>query len=208
MTSPITDDSVTVYGLDPALRHGSLLRATWNFAGKIPELAEVNEIYKWSQSSSVSCGVKDDPAQIQRLSMAILRSLKDHPAGYFSIDWDFNVGISVARKTQLVRMSYFMGYLTRCLQGRGNIVVMFAPLRVRRAFGLKNTAGKTDVFLSFEKETDLGKYNIWRGGRPLNNNQSDEDWYDALILSYVMAKAMLQEARNATITAKSSDMVG
>lgn len=177
-----------VMGLDPALRHGVLLSAEWVFSPE-PRLENYEIIFEWSNKEEISVGRSGTSESLMKLANAIVLSVKNRK-GILAIDWDVDAVYQKTPRGQIVRVGYFMGYLTRALQSRGVTSIYMSPQMVRRGLGLPANARKEVVHEAF--------YSTVKGLPDAVGHRGDIA--DALLLSFLVARSLLLEDRHVEIS--------
>lgn len=166
------------YGLDGALRHGSLILADWSLGGDQPVLINQEDIFKWKKKDEISLGIKSPVGDIQHLAQTVAKHV-EKPRLPLGIDWDPDHTFSKSNRVQIVKHAYLMGYLTRALQEAGLSVAVISPRTVREVLGVKYNLKKELLHDHFADFADLPKL--------------PSDDMDALIISYIMALAKSEE---------------
>lgn len=172
-----------IYGLDPSLRHGQLIKTEWNFPRNGLPRVIWQPIYDWKKRNPISLSVKATPVEIHTLAKEIVQGV-DAP-GLVGIDWDPASISWKSRRDQGIRLAFFMGYLSRVFLGIGCSTIFLTPRVVRETFGLHPRAPKEDVWkVAFERFIQNSKLEL------------NSDIRDALILTYVVAWSLHEEKFN------------
>jgi len=121
----------TSFGIDPSLRHGSVVKVAGS--GEL----EFEEVFSWNKKSKVSIGQTAKMTQIRQLSGAITQAIADTASGkeYVIVEFDRNSVYWRSGKLQIVTLALFIGFLTAELSQLGFRVSLFKPKEIREFYG-------------------------------------------------------------------------
>lgn len=168
---------IQALGLDPALRHGVLVRATWSFEAAAPELLSSEVLVEWSTPPRKQGVLHTDVSipEIQEFCNWITSEVAAHRVSGIPVGVDWHpMSIFWGNRKAGVKLTFMMGYLCRALETLGIPVVFMDPGHVREAFGLPVKTKKEDIWDQVEFLPDA----------------ADSDERDALILSYLVAEGL------------------
>lgn len=149
-----------------ALRHGALVRATWDVPVDEPcSLVRYNVLLEWDGR----VGMNSPESDLMLLGNEIAHALASHEGATVGIDWDGSIPHWGGRKAQ-VKLAFLMGYVVRGCVANGVIPVFISPQSVRVALGLSK---------------NLQKERVWQSAG-LPADKADSDVKDALLLSYIV----------------------
>lgn len=184
------------YGFDPGLRHGMLIRATfdWTSKGSVV-LSSFDECFSWPKKHvSEGIGEKSPPVEVYELTKLIIKGMTkvdeymNHPIG---IDFDPVSSFWRSRRLQLVQMGFFIGYMTHAAHALGHPVINLPPHVIRKKFGLKHQTVKEELWDKFIEVVDFEPSAALT--EITESPMKSRDIQDALILAWMVAEAKYRE---------------
>lgn len=168
---------IRTLGLDPALRHGSLVEALWDFSDGV-KLVEHTEIARWDtpRGKRGALYAECTSNEIMNFSNWLTAEVAKHPhlSGVpIGVDWH-PMSVFWGNRKAGLKLTFFMGYLCRSLQTLGCPVVFIEPEEVRVAFGHSRGLKKDEVWEEI----------------PFYSDAQDPDERDAIILAYLVAEGL------------------
>lgn len=174
----ITRRLVTTYGLDAALRHGVLVRATWEVQDDEDPMTAKLITYgiraEWTQRNATEL----TPRRIAQLGQLIATGVdKEDQYPRIGIDWDFAMVFMRGQAHATARVAFLMGYLYNELIDAKTIPVFITPTELRHRLDLPAKA---------EKELTWTRLPLPRTQPKGITKKAFSDVQDALILSYLV----------------------
>lgn len=183
------------FGLDPSLRHGALVFATFEFpqgesVSQYRILVDWDDSFSWDKKSEFAIGMTSPPGAVWALIRQVVRPLRaDLSRSPVGVDWTIYSATWKGKKLQTAQQAYQVGYLTRAAHSLGHPVVYITPKAVRDNLALPGKADKTQAWDAFTNQVALPAGPSWDDVTA----ETTEDQRDALILAYCTALAAYKE---------------
>lgn len=187
---------IRTYGFDPGLRHGILVRGTfdWTPKGSVV-LASLDTCFSWPKKHvSEGIGEKSPPVEVYELTKLLIKGMTtvdeymNHPV---CVDFDPISGFWRSRRLQLTQMGFFMGYFSHAAHALGHPVTFLSPSILRKRFGLKHQTQKEELWDKFIEVVDFEPSSALT--EVAESPMKSRDIQDALILAYMVAEARYRE---------------
>ena len=164
------------FGLDLALRHGSMVYGKWKLGRLEHKLIKDTVVFEWGKGTD-NPGIPQDASdlEIRKFCTTVFKSMKSSriPRVPIGVDWD-PLSAYWGNKRQAVTLSFMAGYLARTLELLGYPVVFITPSEVRGRLEIGGRAKKKLVWALFP---EIRKHKT-----------ATEDMKDSLVLSYLVAR--------------------
>ncbi len=131
-----------VYGVDPSLRHGSIVQV-WKEPAGLCWLPVV----EWSGKQGLS--EKSDVLEVSQHVSWIFKTLSIAPRGPVVIEFDPTSVYWRSGKRQIVTLAWFLGYFVARLHTSGFTTVIVTPAIVRKLYGF--STGPKEEFQQYFK---------------------------------------------------------
>jgi Holliday junction resolvasome RuvABC endonuclease subunit len=189
--------TVTSYGLDPSLSHGSLVKTV---LGCNPDTRELKllafeEIYNWDKKDYERLRLESGEPAIARLAHRITACIYAAGPAPVAVDWDPR---SVYWRTQakgVVQLAVLYGMIYYAGMTIGSPIISLTPDYVRQRLQLKRGAQKEDVWRSVKPFTGAAFDNVL-----VLPKQRAEDVSDAIVLSLLLGTSLLQNSIKQLVT--------
>lgn len=194
---------IKTLGLDAGLRHGALVSTeflvTLNKAHDDINLKLMDHeiLYTWDKKSPFSLSQEASGNQISALCLELVRAIASQGVMIkngaikrqnisIALDWDPMSIHWASRKLQMVKMSYFIGYISSMLQMHGYPVVYISPANARELLGLPPRSEKSILWNKIQPIPGVSTF--MEVPQVVKDISKEGDLMDAFLLSYLIAR--------------------